>query len=214
MKNITLVCCFVLMSFVAFRLNAQHVELFGGVHFLGYKPEKSISEYNKITFGVGVNDVYKHFGFYCNYYSKSDKIYSDTIVVATLDEYRQTLWDTASYDFKIMPQGIVFGLNYLFPFRISVYAGAGMAQPRTEHHMYANVYMPSNTGLYDNIYSSEFSKSIRNESKLFMYEFGVDYDFIPSEKWACGLRVGYNSVMKGMVQVSVGYDFGLGAKRE
>jgi hypothetical protein len=195
------------LSCSALGSRAQEIDVFAGAHILGYSPEKSFSEYSKTTFGLGVKDVYKHFGFYCNYYSKSNKIYSDTIVVATLDDYRMELWDTATYHFRIMPQGITFGVNYLFPFRLSVYAGAGVSQPRTEQHRYANVYMPSSTGFYDNLYSSEFSKSVLIEQRKFMFEFGADYDIVPLPRWACGVRVGYNSVMKMVTQLTVGYSF-------
>lgn len=185
---------------------AQQVDFFGGVHVMGYVKGMKLMDYSKPTFGIAVKDIFNGFGIYGSIYSLRVKSYGDTTVVNALYEYRTQPFDSAKYDLNMMPFGWTSGLTYTFRFRLSIYCGAGVALHRVKHIRYDNYYNPTATGFYTNLNYSKYSETF-SEEKRPIFEFGADYDFIPSEKWACGLRVGYNSSMKISVQASLGYRF-------
>jgi hypothetical protein len=184
-------------------IKSQQVELFGGVHILGYAKDLQFRDYTKPCGGLAVKDVYKGFGVYGSVYAMRTKPYGDTTVIHELYEYRTQPFDSAKYDLTLMPDGWTAGLTYTFKFRLSLFAGAGVALERIKHMRYDNFYQPTATGFYTDLYSSKYTENIAGQKRV-MFELGVDYDFVAAEQWACGVRVGWNSVMKGSGQLIVG----------
>lgn len=175
-----------------------------------YESGQSLQDGGKGAGGFEVKEIYKHFGVYCNFYSDKIQPYGDTIVIREVPDPRLSteLYDSSISDLNLMPYGATIGFNYIFPFRLSVYAGMGMAKYRIKRMQYDNMYFPSNTGWNDNLIRSEYSETVFETERKIMVEVGVDYDLIPSPLWACSVRMGYNTATRFSGQLMIGFNFG------
>lgn len=194
MKRILFFLSLFLFPFIS---SGQQIDASFGAHVMK-------GEYKSVG-GLAVKSIYKRWGLYGSCYFPTVKQLGDSILVHEPSYLGPQ--DSIVYDLNYMPYGFTAGVTYSFDFRLTAYAGVGLAIYRGKHIVYDNIYMPTSTGYYTTLYSSEYSERTFEQRRKICFEIGADYDVLPNPKWAMGPRIGYNTEFKLSGQVFFGYLF-------